>query len=123
MVSDCSGVPSGIVEFHDGSAYLGSSPVDEFGVATFTTSQLSPGNHEVVATYVGDDAFSESVSSPLSQVVGQAATTTTVAVLPSPSSYLQTVTLTATVTPEFGGGPRGTSISTTETPGSEPGRS
>src|SRR5262249_15284431 len=43
------------------------------GVATFTTSTLSAGNHTVVAQYsggmLGDITFSTSTSAPLSQVV------------------------------------------------------
>src|SRR5204862_436112 len=67
------------------------------GVATFTTSTLSVGMHDVTARFSGNASFTTSNSTTLSQTVTRAATTTTVTVSPTTITFPQTVTLTATV--------------------------
>src|SRR5205807_1742063 len=71
------------------------------GQATFTTSALSIGSHNIVAKYLGDTNNAPSTGT-LIQVVNQitiATTTTTLASSKNPSTISHTVTFTATVTP------------------------
>ncbi len=67
------------------------------GVATYSTSSLSTGSHNVAAVYGGDNDFAGSTATPLTQVVNQAASTTTLESSANPSTYGQTVVFTATV--------------------------
>jgi len=76
------------------------------GTATVTISTLDEGTDNIKATYSGDSTFSSSAST-LSQVVNLAATTTTLVSLQNPVNVGQTVTFTASVTPQFSGVPTG----------------
>jgi hypothetical protein len=69
------------------------------GVATVSISTLTVGMHDVLAVYDGDVNFDGSVSPVLHQVVNQASTTTTVTSSLNPSTFGQSVTFTATVSP------------------------
>jgi hypothetical protein len=94
------GTPTGTVSFFDGTTSLGSGTLTA-GVATFSTAALSVGvlGHPITATYDGDTDFTTSTSTPATtQVVDQAATSTSVTGGPSPSVIGQSVTFTATVT-------------------------
>ena len=66
-------------------------------LAESIVSEDGVGSHPITAVYDGDGNFITSTSSPLSQTVNQAATTTTLAVDNDPSVYGQSVTLSATV--------------------------
>ena len=80
---------SGIISFFDGATNIGSGVITGT-TATFTTSTLSVGSHNITAQLNSDS------SSVLVQVVNKA--TTTVAVNTSgPSTYGDSVTITATV--------------------------
>ncbi len=59
---------TGTVTFYDGGTPLG-SPAVSGGVATFTTSTLTAGNHNITATYNGSVAYAGSTSSILVQQV------------------------------------------------------
>ncbi|GII83242.1 hypothetical protein Ssi03_12320 [Sphaerisporangium siamense] len=50
-------VPQGQVLFKEGTTTLGSGFLDASGVATFSTSSLSVGTHQVQAVYLGGDTF------------------------------------------------------------------
>ena len=102
-VSSLGGTPTGTVTFTDGANTLGTRSVDPTGNATFTTASLSVGPHSITAAYGGDLNFASSASSAISQVVNQASTTLVLASGPNPSVYGQTVTLMATISPQFGG--------------------
>jgi hypothetical protein len=97
--------PTGTVTFKDGANTLGTGTLNGSGVATFTTSSLTLGSHSITASYAGDSNNSASTSSPLTQVVNAASTTTTLGSSLNPSSFGQAVTFTATVT---GSSPTGT---------------
>ena len=84
--------------FKDGSTTLGTGTLSG-GAATFTTSALAVGTHSITAAYGGDASFAASTSAALSQVVNQAATSTTLASSANPSASGQAVTFTATVGP------------------------
>jgi hypothetical protein len=75
--------------------------VDGDGVATFTTDAFNVGSYTITASYAGDTNFIGSTSSALTQVVNQAATTTSLTSSPNPSLVGESVTFTATVAPEF----------------------
>ncbi len=55
--------------FSDGSTSIGTSLLDSSGVATFTTSSLTVGNHDIVAVFGGDTNYGGSESQTLTQVV------------------------------------------------------
>ncbi len=101
------GTPTGTVSFYDGTTFLGTGTLSN-GVATYTTSSLSVGSHSMTAVYGGDTNFVGSTSPVLKQVVNQASTTTGLTSSPNPSNYRQKVTLTSTVTGQYGGTPTGT---------------
>ena len=102
VVSSSGGTPTGSVSFLDGATVIGSGNLSA-GVATFSTSSLTAGTHSITASYGGDINFTGSTSSPISQVVSKATTTTTLASNPNPSFVTQMVTFTATVSGNFGG--------------------
>jgi hypothetical protein len=62
----------------------------------------------IKAVYAGGSYFAGSTSKAVSQVVSKATTTTALASSQNPSNFGQSVTFTATVTPEFSGTPTGT---------------
>ncbi len=61
--------PTGTVTFLDGTATLGSAPVNGNGQAVFTVSTLSVGSHSITAHYGGDANFVSSTSNAVNQVV------------------------------------------------------
>jgi hypothetical protein len=90
--------PTGTVTFMDDSTSLGTGSVDTTtGVATYTTSSLAVGSSTLTAQYSGDNTFAASSSTSVTEVVNQAATTTTLTIAPNPTTVGQQVTLTATV--------------------------
>jgi autotransporter-associated beta strand protein len=102
-----SGSVAGTVAFYDGETLLGYGPLVG-GVATYSTSTLSAGPHSITAVYQGNDNYQASTSSASSQTVAQASSTTTLNVSPLSQTYGQETTLTATVSPQYGGAVSGT---------------
>ncbi|HET9407547.1 MAG TPA: Ig-like domain repeat protein [Candidatus Sulfotelmatobacter sp.] len=101
-----SGVPTGSVQFQDGGVNVG-SPValtNNGGVftATFQTSSLSVGTHNITTVYSGDNNFGGSTSNSVSQVVNNPATTTAVSSSLNPSNFGQSVMFSVTVTSRAG---------------------
>ena len=90
------------------------------GTASITLTGLTGGKHTITASYSGDNAgfYSSTSASALTVTVATVTTTTTVSVTapdsnptaanPSTTANVQTVTLTAFVTPLFSGTPTGT---------------
>jgi len=105
-----SGTPTGTVTFLDGTTAIGSGTLNGSGVATFSTTSLTAGTHSITAAYSGDTNFNASTSSPLTQTVNKASTTTTLASSSAPALSSQKITLTATVAPVSpgAGAPTGT---------------
>lgn len=91
------GTPTGMVSFRDVTTTLGTGTLSG-GIATFNTSSLAVGSHDITATYGGDTNFNGSTSATLTQVVNKANTTTNIISSPNPSVIGQPVTFTATIT-------------------------
>jgi Bacterial Ig-like domain (group 3)/Hypothetical glycosyl hydrolase family 15/Domain of unknown function (DUF4214)/SdrD B-like domain len=102
-----SGTPTGTVTFENGGVAIGSGTLAS-GTATFTTSTLGVGTHSITAVYGADANFSGSTSSALDQTVNKDGTTIDLATSLNPSVYGQSVTFTATVSPNGSGTPTGT---------------
>lgn len=60
---------TGQVAFRDGNTTFGTASLNASGMATFSTTSLSGGNHSVTAAYAGDGNFLSSTSPALNQVV------------------------------------------------------
>ncbi|MDR3636948.1 MAG: Ig-like domain repeat protein [Isosphaeraceae bacterium] len=89
--------PSGTVYFDDGSSLLAAVSLDNTGHASFVTSGLGLGSHNVTVLYGGDSLNASSTSAVLSQSVSADTTTTSVTSSTNPSVFTQSVTLTAFV--------------------------
>ena len=102
-VAPGTGTPTGTVTFKDGIHPLGVATLSG-GVATLTLTFVLTGSTAVTTTYTGDSNFNGSAGSLTGnpQVVSPAGTNTALVSLPSPSTFNQAVTFTATVT-EAGG--------------------
>ena len=102
-----SSVPTGSINFLNGSASLGQASLDSEGTATLVLSSLSVGSYNVIAAYSGDSNYpaGESGSVPL-QVLST--TTASLTASPNPVSAGQTLTLTATLTGDGSVWPTGT---------------
>ena len=93
-----SGVPTGTVNFLDGSTVIDTAVLNG-GTASFTTTSLAVGNHTITAVYSGDSDFNASVTSTsTNQMVNQDSTTTTVSASSGFANFGQSVAFTATVT-------------------------
>ncbi|HEX4340879.1 MAG TPA: Ig-like domain-containing protein [Polyangiaceae bacterium] len=94
--------PTGAVTFLDGTTSLGKVALDASGAASLDTTSLAVGTHTLSASYAGDDANGAG-SGTVSQVVGAAATRTTVTSNAATSVAGDRVTFTATVTSDVAG--------------------
>jgi sugar lactone lactonase YvrE len=94
---------SGTVTFTEGAATLGTGTLAN-GIVTFSTSSLSVGSHDISATYGGDNSYIGSSSNTIHQVVNQASTSLTLTSLPNPSTFGQSVSFTATISPLMASG-------------------
>jgi hypothetical protein len=101
------GTPFGTVDFFNGATQIGSGNVNASGVATMTTTSLAAGTPSLTAAYSGTTDYVASTSTAQSLTV-LAATATVLTASPNPSTYGQSVTFTATVTPA----PTGSSLGT-----------
>jgi sugar lactone lactonase YvrE len=88
---------TGNVVFRDGAITLTTTPVTSAGVATYTTSTQSPGDHSITATYSGDSLNQQSITPVLVQTIQTVNTTTTLASTISAATVGSDITLTATV--------------------------
>ena len=69
VTSTTSGAPTGSVNFMDGSTSLGSSMLDNTGIAVLTLSTLASGAHSVTAVYAGDSSFNNITSGAVIETV------------------------------------------------------
>ena len=89
---------TGTVTFKDGTTTLGTGTLSS-GKATYSTSTLAAGSHSITAVYGGNTTYNGSTSTPLTQTVNKANSSTTLSSSANPSTYGSSVKLTATVTP------------------------
>src|SRR5205823_9662469 len=88
--------PTGMVTFYEGTTALAQLAANGSGNATYTANNLSVGNHTITVKYASDTNYAASTGQIVQTV--QDGTTTSLNVTPNPSTYGQTVTLTAHVT-------------------------
>lgn len=91
------GAITGTVTFRDGSTGIGTAPIDSAGSAGISVSTLTPGQHNIVATFPGSDNYALSSSSTLTETVTSTATTTTLSTSGASALSGKPLTLTATV--------------------------
>ncbi|MDE1163329.1 MAG: Ig-like domain repeat protein [Acidobacteriaceae bacterium] len=89
--------PTGTVQFLDGANSIGSGTLSS-SKTSFATSALTPGTHSIKASYTGDTNNDVSMSAPISVVVDQIPTATTLVSDSTPANAAAIVTFTATVT-------------------------
>ena len=90
------GTPTGTVTFKDGATALSTNTLSA-GQVNYTNASLSVGSHSLTAVYNGDGNFNTNTSGIVTQTVGQASSTTSLASSANPSVFGQSVTFTATV--------------------------
>jgi hypothetical protein len=95
-VSSTLGTPTGSVELLADQTSLAVRALVN-GSVVFDVSGLVPGTHALQARFLGSDNFTGSVSAPVTHVVNRAASSATLSLTPSPSTYGQTITLAARV--------------------------
>jgi hypothetical protein len=103
-VGSAAGAPTGTVTFKDASATLGSATVNGDGTTTFSTSALVVGTHFITAEYGGDQNFTGSISSPLTQTVSSTPPDFSIMANPTSASIHagQSTTFTLSVNPVGG---------------------
>jgi outer membrane protein assembly factor BamB len=99
--------PAGVVDFYNGTSFIGKGPLDSSGTATFTTKKLPAGTQQLTAIYPGGGNAAGSPAGPLqgvpstsntiTETINPAATTTTLSRSPKSATYGQSVTFTAKV--------------------------
>lgn len=106
-ITPATGEPSGMVAFLEPSAeplapavLLGTSALNNQGVATIRIDGLPGGTPPITAVYLGDTSFKGSLSTGFVQVVNPAPTTIRLTSSDRTSRYGQAVTFTARVKPE-----------------------
>ena len=106
-VTSAGGTPTGTVTFFDGTTQLGVATLSA-GKASLKPITLQLGSRSITATYSGTAGFASSTSPVFTETVNKGTTATTLKSVPNPSTLHSKVTLTATVTAEFGGSPLST---------------
>jgi hypothetical protein len=101
-----SGIPTGTITFKDGDTPLNTFPIVS-GQASMTTS-LGVGTHVLTAAYSGDSVFFPHTSQPVTRVVTQGQTSTSLQTSLNPSAAGQSVVFTASVLALVGGPATGT---------------
>ena len=110
VASPAGPTPTGTVSFRMGSRILGTGTLDGSGQATFSTSALPAGRHNVIAKYGGDNETAKSTSTSVTELVGLRPTTTNLLSSPNPSSRGQAITFTVAVNSLLGGPPTGHAV-------------
>ena len=90
------------VTFMSGTTSLGTAQLTS-GVASLTTTDLPTGTDSITAAYVGDSSLSGSTSTAVSQTVNKASSSVTLQSSLNPSTFGQSVTLTANISGQLGG--------------------
>jgi hypothetical protein len=98
---------TGRITFYEGTTPVGTRLLSA-GSASVSISTLSVGTHDVTAEYSGDDNFTASISSTITQIVSHSTSSTVLASSTNPSIAGRAVTLRATVRTTGSGKPSGT---------------
>lgn len=103
-VAGSPGVPTGFINFYDGTTLLNSSPIAySGGIASYSTSTLSRGAHNIIAKFTPTDGnykASDNTSNPFAFTVNAATTTTSItSVSPASPIHGQPVTFNMQVVP------------------------
>jgi hypothetical protein len=108
-VSSTAGTPTAgdVVTFMNGTKALGTGKLSG-GVATLTTTTIAAGTDSITAIYGGNASFAGSSSAAIGIKVTKATSTTKLAASAPTVVYGKSVTLTATVTGQYGGTATGT---------------
>lgn len=88
---------TGTVQFMEGATVLGAGRLDSNGVAMLGLSTLTPGVHQIVAQYAGDDNNAAGSSAVLIETVDQLPTATLLAADTNPVNAGAALNLTVTV--------------------------
>jgi sugar lactone lactonase YvrE len=100
--------PTGNVTFYDnGDALSGNVTLNGSGIATFSTTQLSPGSHSLTAFYGGDTNNASGTSNAVNETIAQSSTTTALSTTDAMPTVGESITLSATVTSASGPQPTG----------------
>jgi hypothetical protein len=93
-------VSSGTVTFSDGSTVVGSSPLNNSGLAGITVPGLSQGTHYITASYSGENGVAASATPATPLVIGSAAAPPSVTCTASPATINpgDSTTITGTAT-------------------------
>ena len=97
QLSAATGIPTGDIQFIDGTNVLSTQVVSGTGSATFSSSSLAVGSHIITAKFQPTGSFGASAFS-LTQVINGYTTATNLKCLPNPVIVFNTVLLAATVT-------------------------
>jgi hypothetical protein len=89
-------LPTGSINFMNGSVSLGQASLDGAGTATLTLSSLSAGSYSIVGSYSGDAHYPKGQSAAASLQV-LSTTTTSLVATPNPVTTGQALNLVATV--------------------------
>jgi uncharacterized repeat protein (TIGR03803 family) len=95
-VSGSGATPTGSVVFKNGKSVLRSLTLSN-GTASFAIAFAKKGTTSLVASYSGDENYAATNSNVLKQIVQQYGTSTALGSSLNPSTYGQSITLTATV--------------------------
>jgi hypothetical protein len=98
------GTPTGSVKFREGANVLATIALDANGKASFSTSALAVGSHDIVVDYGGDSERGASTSPAVTQVVKLDGATLALTSSLNPSTFGASTTFTATVTSDASGG-------------------
>ena len=101
LTGNCN-VPTGTITFLDGSTAFGTGTLNGSAVASLTTSFLVVGQHDITAHYPGDFNFGKSTSAVLVQTITGDPTSTSLSVSPNPAAAYSPITLSSSVTSQYG---------------------
>ena len=94
-VTSSTGIPTGTISFQDGTVALGTAPLDAQGRASYTTTRLLAGTHNLTVAYQGDANYNPSTSAPFSQQINKANPQLTLAGPSNPVNVTTLATFTA----------------------------
>jgi hypothetical protein len=100
-ITSTNGTPTGTIQFTDNGNTLGTQPLNASGAATFSTSTLTVGSHNITATYIPTGSFA-GTSVNITQIVNAVTNTVNVTSSLNPSTFGQAVTFTAHINSNAG---------------------